>query len=150
MTRAVLDTNVLVSALINPYGPARHIFNAFRQGSFELVTSVACLLELERVLSRLHIRRTYKLGEDDIYGYILVLGTRGTVVAVPEETGPMCSDPGDDKFLVCALVADAEVVVSGDPDLLAMNGVLDIAVMTPKDFAVTVLGGWQPTLPGIG
>ena len=150
MTRAVLDTNVLVSALINPYGPAIHIFNAFRQGSFELVTSVACLLELERVLSRLHIRRTYKLGEDDIYGYILVLGTRGTVVAVPEETGPMCSDPDDDKFLVCALVADAEVVVSGNPDLLEMNGVLGIAVMSPKDFAVTVLGGWQPALPGIG
>jgi putative PIN family toxin of toxin-antitoxin system len=149
VTRAVLDTNVLVSALINRYGPPRHIFKAWRQGRFELITSLPCLLELEDVLRRPRIHHKYKLGEDDIYRYILLLGTQGTVVPVPEETSPMCRDPDDDKFLVCALVGQAQVIVSGDPDLVQMNGVAGVAVVTPRDFAVATLGGWQPALPGL-
>jgi len=149
VTRAVLDTNVLVSAFINNYGPSRHIFKAWHQGKFELVTSLPCLQELDQVLRRPRLQRKYKLGDDDIYRYILFLATQATVVPAPRKATPICQDPDDDKFLLCALVGKAQVIVSGDPHLLEMNGVWDIAVVTPRDFAVTTVGGWQPTLPGI-
>jgi putative PIN family toxin of toxin-antitoxin system len=146
---AVLDTNVLVSALLSPYGPSRYIFEFWRQGKFELVTSLPCLAELDDVLHRSHIKGKYGLSENDIDRYALLLATGGTVIAVPEDPEPMCQDPDDDKFLVCALLGKADVVVSGDSDLLLVNGIAGIAVVTPRDFAVAFLGGWQPILPGI-
>lgn len=149
MILAVLDTNVLVSTLLCRYGPPRFIFDGWRQGKFELVTSLPCLEELEDVLGRDHIQRKYGLSKDDIDRHILLLGMRGTVVAVPQHPEPMCGDPKDDKFLVCALLGRASVVVSGDRHLLEVNGVAGIAVVRPRDFAETFLGGWQPTLPGM-
>ncbi len=80
MIRAVLDTNVLISALINRRGPSRHIFKAWQEGDFELVTSLPLLQELDRALHYDRIQRKYALGEDDIYTYILLLATQGTVV----------------------------------------------------------------------
>jgi putative PIN family toxin of toxin-antitoxin system len=146
---AVLDTNVLVSAFLSPYGPPRYIFECWRQGKFELVTSLPCLNELDDVLHRSHIMGRYGLGEDDIDKYTLLLATAGKVIAVPEDPAPMCRDPDDDKFLVCALLAQAGIVVSGDSDLLEVNGIAGITVVNPRDFAVIFLGGWQPSLPGI-
>ena len=149
MILAVLDTNVLVSALLSPYGPSRYILESWRQGKFELVTSLPCFQELDDVLHRGHIKGKYGLSEDDIGNYNLLLAKGATVVAVPQDPEPMCEDPDDDKFLVCALLGKADVVVSGDPHLLEVNGIAGIAVVTPRDFAEAFLGGWQPTLPGI-
>jgi putative PIN family toxin of toxin-antitoxin system len=149
VTLAVLDTNVLVSALLSRYGPSRYILECWHQGKFELVTSLPCLLELDEVLHRDHIKGKYRLSEDDISDYMLLLAMGATVVAVPEDPKPMCADPNDDKFLVCALLGKAGVVVSGDPHLLEVNGLAGVAVVTPRDFAVAFLGGWQPTLPGV-
>lgn len=149
MIRAVLDTNVLVSGLISPYGPSRHIFTTWQEGRFELVTSLPCLEELDRVLHYSRIQSKYQLAEDDIFAYILLISTPGDVVPVPQVSNRICDDAGDDKFIVAAIAAEAQFVVSGDSDLLSMNGFAGIEIVTPRDFAIDVLGGWQPMLPGI-
>jgi len=141
--------HVLVSALLSRHGPSRHILRCWGQGKFELLTSLPCLLELDDVLHREHIKGKYGLTEQDIENYNTLLATGATVVAVPENPEPMCKDPDDDKFLVCALLGKAHVVVSGDADLLEVDGIAGIAVVTPRDFPLSFLGGWQPTLPGI-
>lgn len=141
MIRAVLATNVLISAFINRHGPSRHIFNAWQEGKFELVTSLPLLQELDRALHYDRIQRKYALGEDDIYAYILLLGTQGTVVPMPLEISPMSRDPADDKFLACALVGRAQYVMSGHQDLLALGTFAGVKVVTPKHFATEILAG---------
>lgn len=56
MLKAVLDTNVLVSALISPNGTPAQLINAWREKKFELVVSPAILEELAEVLQRGGIR----------------------------------------------------------------------------------------------
>lgn len=48
---------------------------------------------------------------------------------------PVCRDPSDDKFLACARAAAADVIVSGDSDLLALGRWEGIAILSPRQFA---------------
>ncbi len=147
MIRAVLDTNVLISAFINRHGAPRHIFKAWQEGKFEIVTSLPLLLELDRALHYDRILRNYALSEDDIYVYLLLLGTQTIVVPALPDIGGVCADPEDDKFLACALVGQAQFVVSGDPDLLDVGTFAGARIITPRDFATQVVGGWQSAFP---
>lgn len=149
MIRAVLDSNVLISAFINRYGPSRHIFKAWQEGKFELVMSLPLLHELDSVLHYDRIQQKYALGEDDIYAYILLLGAQGAVMPMPSGIDAVSRDPADNKFLACALAGRAQFVVSGDQDLIDLGAFAGITIVTPRDFAIEILGGWQPTLPGI-
>ena len=150
MIRAVLDTNVLISAFIIRHGAPRHIFNAWREGKFELVTSLPILQEVDDVLHRPNIQRKYALGEDDIYAYLLLLGAQAIVVPVLPDIGAVSADPKDDSVLACALVGQAQFVISGDHHLLDLGAFAGAQIVTPREFATKVVGGWQPTLPQIG
>lgn len=149
MIRVVLDTNVLVSAFISTHGPSRHIFKAWRKGEFELTTSAPLLGELNRVLHRRHVQEKYRLREADILAYLGLLRIRGTLVAIPPLVRPICSDPSDDRLLACAVIAQASYLVTGDKEVLLLDRVGAAQIVTPRTFAAQVLGGWQPTLPGI-
>jgi putative PIN family toxin of toxin-antitoxin system len=147
--RAVLDTNVLVSALITPSGPPRRILTSWRDGEFELFTCLPLLRELNRVLHYPRLQGKYGLREADIFAYLGLLRIRGTIVPIPDEIPPMCSDPTDDKLLACALVAQAGYVVTGNRHLLILEKVGSAQIVTPNAFAAAVLAGWQPPLPGL-
>lgn len=95
------------------------------------------------------IQDKYGLTEDVINGYLLAVQTHGTLVTAPSFQGTLCEDADDDKFLICALAGGAQYVVSGDPDLLNMNGFAGISILTPRDFVAGVLDVSQPALPGI-
>jgi putative PIN family toxin of toxin-antitoxin system len=148
--RAVLDTNVLVSALITPSGPPRRILTAWRRREFELLTCLPLLRELNRVLHYPRLQGKYNLREADIFAYLGLLRVRGTIVAIPDEIPPMCSDPTDDKLLACALVAQASYVVTGNRHVLILDQVGPAQIVTPSTFATMVLGGQQPPFPDTG
>ena len=141
MIRVVLDTNILVSALINRHGAPRQILRAWQEGKFELVTSLPLLHELDRVLHYTRIQRKYELGDDDIYAYITLLGSQGTVVPALPQISRVSRDPTDDKFLSCALVGGAQFVVSGDQDLLELVTFAEIRMTTARDFLTELLRG---------
>lgn len=117
LRRVVVDTNVLVSAILMPLGnPRRAVDKALDDGV--LLFSEATLNELAEVLSRPKFNH-YVSAEDRM----LFLGTLGsTAEFVPiVQLVRECRDPRDDKFLEVALNGRAELILTGDADLLGMH-----------------------------
>ena len=118
--RAVLDTNVFVSALISPKGPPAALLRALRSGRFTLVSSPPINEEIIEVLNRPYIRDRYGVG-DRIFDVSFVLWELAEVVIdLPEVK--VCSDPDDDKFLATAVAGGVDYLVTGDvADLLRLH-----------------------------
>ena len=129
--RAVLDTNVLVSALISPGGGSARLLLELRSGAFELIASPLLLAELRDVLRREKFRRYVSEAEAD--AYVELIRTEGVVRADPAPSPePLSADP-DDEFLVdLARDAQADALVTGDAHLLALRAI--IPAMTPGEF----------------
>ena len=124
--RVVLDTNVLVSGIFFGGLPGQ-ILDEWADGRLELVVSPAILDEYLRVCTRIGESRS---GVE--YESVLAAITgHGVLVADTAWSEPITVDPDDDKFMLCALAADA-IVVSGDTDLLDASGWEDVKVLTPR------------------
>lgn len=137
MTRAVVDTNVIVSGVIAPHGAARRILEAWHAGRFTLVTSEAIIAEVARVLRYPRIRDRYDLTEDDVTAVVDSLRTDAEVVAGLYEVR-RSTDPADDMFLACALEGYAEYVVSGDRHLLDIGSYHGVLIAMPRQFAAVL------------
>ena len=128
--RIVADTNCLVSRLLLPESvPAKAIRKAVDDG--QLLISDARLEELADVLSRPKFDRYISL--EDRQEFIRVLSRVAERVAI---TSPIkaCRDPKDDKFLELAVSGDADVIVTGDGDLLALHPFRGIEIITPAEY----------------
>ena len=137
MPRAVLDTNVLVSALISPGGPSAALVLDLSAGAFELVASPTLLAELGEVLGREKIRRY--VSEAEAVAYVDLIRHEATILDDPAPSAPPLSADPDDEYLVdLARAAAADVLVSGDAHPLDLRDRLP--VMTPAEFLAT-LGG---------
>jgi putative PIN family toxin of toxin-antitoxin system len=135
--RAVLDTNVLVSALISPGGPSAALLLELRAGAFELVASPTLLVELREVLGREKFRRY--VAEAEAIAYVDLIGHEATILDDPAPSGrPLSVDPDDEYLVDLARAAAADVLVSGDAHLLDLRD--HLPVMTPAQFLAT-LGG---------
>jgi putative PIN family toxin of toxin-antitoxin system len=135
--RAVLDTNVFVSGLINPKGPPAAVLKALRSGRFTLVSSLPINEEIIEVLNRPYIRDRYGLG-DRIFDVSFILwGVAELVINLPDVT--VCSDPDDDKFLATAVGGGADYLVTGDVgDLLHLHKYEDVTIVSPREFAAVL------------
>jgi len=135
--RAVLDTNVFVSGLINPKGPPAAVLKALRSGRFTLVSSPPINEEIIEVLNRPYIRDRYGLG-DRIFDVSFILWeVAELVIDLPDVR--VCSDPDDDKFLATAVGGGADYLVTGDVgDLLPLHKYKDVTIVSPREF-VSVL-----------
>lgn len=128
--RIVLDTNVLVSALITKGTPPDLLYQAWEAGSCQLVTSRAQLAELERVLAYKKLRPFITL--DEAEALLETIDSAADVVAeIPEiDRSP---DPGDNVILATAIAGEAELLVTGDRSgLLALESVRGIPIVTPR------------------
>jgi putative PIN family toxin of toxin-antitoxin system len=132
--KIVLDTNVLISGIYFS-GPPGTILQAWRSRKFQLAVSIEILEEYLNVAERLASR--YPGIE---YGGILDLIVQNAeLVEAPDLPEPVCEDPDDDKFLACALAARANIIVSGDSDLLKASGHEGIQILTPKAYVTNWL-----------
>jgi uncharacterized protein len=130
VTRAVLDSNVLVSALIAPTGAPAKLVVAARGGSFDLIASPLLLAELESVLRRDKFRGLVDI--ERVVAYMEFLRREAHVVPDPDAPSPVrCEDPGDD-YLVALAHDQRAVLVSGDRHLLDLAG--EIPVFSPGEF----------------
>ncbi len=132
--RAVLGTNVYVSGTILSRGTPFEILEAWRRQAFILVTSEAIIGEIERVLRYPHIRDRYAIVEQDIARLVESLRADALIAPGDYEVSGVSRDPDDDKFLACALEAQADCIVSGDPDLLTLGCYRGIAILKPHEF----------------
>ncbi len=132
--RAVLDTNVFVSGLINPKGTPAAILRALRSKRFTLVSSPPINEEIIEVLNRPRIRDRYGWG-DRIFDVSFILWeVAELVIDLPDVR--VCSDPDDDKFLAAAVGGRADYLVTGDVgDLLHLHKCKDVTIVSPREFA---------------
>ena len=131
--RVVLDTNILVRALIMPQGSVGPVILHLREGHYTLFYAWSLLEELVDVLNRPRIRVKYNLSEQDIHTVVSLILLRGEEVKNPEPIRA-CRDPKDNKFLEVAVSGEADVIVSGDEDLLVLNPFRRIPILPPADF----------------
>jgi putative PIN family toxin of toxin-antitoxin system len=98
------------------------------------VTSEAIIVEIERVLRYPRIRDRYGITQSDVDR--LAASLRADALVVPGEytIPPICSDPGDDQVLACAVEAQADCIVTGDLDLLMLGSHEGTAVLKPHEF----------------
>lgn len=131
--RAVVDTNILVRAVIRPTGAVGPVLMRLRQGDYILLYAQPLLEELVDVLNRPRIRDKYQLTDQDIQTVIGLILLRGEAV-LPQERITACRDPRDDKFLEVAVAGEANVIVSGDDDLLVLHSFAVIPILSPAAF----------------
>ncbi len=131
MSKVVLDTNVLVSALIKKEGKPAQILRYV--DDVELVMAEELLTELEEVLHRRHIQHKYHLTDADIGEYLAQLRTASTLVQLHTRVDVVI-DPDDNMFIACAVDGGAAYIVSGDPHLLDLQAYEGIRILTPAAF----------------
>jgi putative PIN family toxin of toxin-antitoxin system len=130
--RVVLDTNVFVSALLNPDRRISLILYSLAEGKYRLLYSRDSLGELVRVVSRPRIMRGL-LDDFDIKELIALIKFRGQEI-LPSVSIKACRDLSDNMFLEIAVEGNADLIVSGDDDLLSLSPFQGIPVITPARF----------------
>jgi uncharacterized protein len=128
--RAVLDPNVIISALLSPEGAPARAVRAWLHGEFELVVSPLLLNELSRALAYPKLRKRIEPEEAD--HVVDWLGRAGTMSPDPDDPPLIRSpDPGDD-YLIALAQAERAALVSGDQHLLGLAE--DLPIFSPVVF----------------
>lgn len=133
MIRAVVDTNILVRAVIKPLGTVGPVLRRLRDGAYVLIYSEPLLTELVDVLNRPRIKDIYGLAPEDIETIMAIILLRGEAV-VPTRRITISRDPKDNMFLEAVVDGDADIIVSGDDDLLELKVFEGISIVTPVEF----------------
>ncbi len=128
--RVVLDTNVLISALLFK-GKLSRIVALWQEGKILPILSRETFDELRTVLEypkfSLTAAEIKSLMEHEILPFF-------EVVQVSEHVRGECRDPGDDKFISCAISANAEFIVTGDKDLYDLKKYQFVRIIHASDF----------------
>ena len=129
MRQVVLDPNVIVSAAISPNGATGRLLRLGLAGRFQIVVSPLLLAEIRKVFERPGLRRFFDLDA----ALELLASIEGAAVLHPDpSTGPAVSrDPADDYLLALSRVANVDLLVSGDRDLLAISD-YDPPIVAPR------------------
>jgi uncharacterized protein len=128
--RAVLDPNVIISGAISPRGAPADVLRSLATGEFELIASQALLAELERALAYPKLRP--HISEPDAADLLRWVADSASPVIDPDKEPPVHSRDPDDNYLINLASAYRAALVSGDKDLLALEG--EIPVFSPRAF----------------
>lgn len=128
--RIVADTNTLVSRLLLPESvPAKAVRKAVNDA--QLLISNTTLEELADVLSRPKFDPYVSV--EDRQEFIRVLSRVAERVDIISPI-KACRDPKDDKFLEVAINGEADLIVTGDKDLLALHPFREVEIITPREY----------------
>jgi hypothetical protein len=114
----VIDTNVLISAALFKTSLQDKVFDKARS-------------ELKEVINRTKFDKYFKAGDRSKFLARFVAETK--FINVTHRVSK-CRDPKDDMFLELALSANANCIITGDPDLLALHPFENIPIISPKEF----------------
>jgi uncharacterized protein len=132
--RAVLDANVIISALIQPKGASGQILTSLLDAnSFELIVSPAILAELRRSLSYPKVRKYIKSSDEDLDLWVASIELIAQPVDGNIRIHAVAEDP-DDKYIEAAVEGLAQFVVTGDKHLLSLKSYENIRIVTPRVF----------------
>jgi putative PIN family toxin of toxin-antitoxin system len=129
-SRIVIDTNVIISALlIKKSVPFQVVSTAFEQGI--ILYSNPTFNELKQVVFRRKFDRYLTSEERNIF--LFKFANESESVEIKEEI-KACRDAKDDKFLELAVNGNADLIITGDIDLLVLNPFREIEIITPEVF----------------
>jgi uncharacterized protein len=129
--RLVLDTNVLLSALLFRVGAVSWLRIAWQSKTIRPLASRETTAELIRVLAYSRFRLNEAERQDLLADYLPWCET--VTIASPAAV-PDCRDPFDRPFLELALAAQADALLTGDGDLLALAPDFAVPILTPRAF----------------
>lgn len=135
--RIVVDTNIIISAIYFG-GLPRALFELFERGDFEVVASHSIIEEYEEVIHRVQ-KKSKSRDPKEIAHFIRVI-TEKSILIQPRHRKKYSRDPDDDKFIHCAQSGKAIYIVSGDSDLLDLEQVDDIEIITAREFVNRIKG----------
>lgn len=136
--RIVVDTNIVVSALVFRSGRVAWMRQAWQHGTLVPLVCRETIDELLRVLAYPKFRLTAEEREELLAEFL----PYAEVVRLPTPWPdlPQCRDAKDQMFLVLAHVTKADMLVSGDADLLAMRGMFPGAIAAAEELAMRLAG----------
>jgi putative PIN family toxin of toxin-antitoxin system len=141
MNRVVLDTNIIVSALLQPLGPPAQVFSLAAGGSIQLCISGEVYAEYEEVIRRPRFRRD----ETVIAAALDTIREKGFWVK-PTEAIRACADPDDDIFLECAQAVRASYLVTGNLKHFPAAW-LETRIVTARRFLEIMVGETEQESP---
>ena len=131
--RVVLDTNVLVSALHFPKGSLSSVWQLLLEGKYRLILSPSIIEETATIL-----RGRFLWRESHIQDTLKLLARKAALVRPSVVLDAVPDDPKDNHILASALAGEADMVVSGDRDLLRLKEYAAIPIVRPMDFLRTL------------
>ena len=114
--RAVIDTNIWVSSLLNPFGLPARLRKSFEEGLFHAIISAPMMEELADVLNRPRIKSKFEITEEDIVGLLSLLEDRAEDVSVSGSVN-ICRDKNDDIVIETAIKGRTKYLVTRDDDI---------------------------------
>jgi putative PIN family toxin of toxin-antitoxin system len=127
--KVVIDTNVLVSAVLKGRIPRAVIQFIFDNPDWEWIASTEIVLEYKEVLSR----SKFKLTDEAISGWFEIIDTFITLIDVNLEID-FPRDRKDAKFLACAIAAKADFLITGDSDFNQAQTLVDTTIISVSLF----------------
>jgi uncharacterized protein len=131
LVKAVVDTNIWISALLNSAGASRQIAERLEADQFALICSNELIVELTQVLARPKFVRIINSNQADRF---IALLQRKAVLVQLQDVAAISRDPKDDVFLACAAISDSDYLVSGDLDLLDLQTHWRTQIISPAKF----------------
>jgi putative PIN family toxin of toxin-antitoxin system len=127
--RIVLDTNVLISGIFWR-GVPNQILSLWRDKKLVFVVTLEILEEYSRVANELSSKHQ-KIDLNPLFELLTVESEFCTPVKLFKH---ICEDPDDEKFIECAIAGNVKYIVTGDNDLLKINGYRHIKIVRPQVF----------------
>ncbi len=141
MIRAVLDANVVVSAILTPAGPPGRVLSAAHEGRVRLVASRPILQEIDRVLREPRLATRHGRSQRQIQELLRGLEAIAVMTKGESRFEIIEADPPDNRYLECAVEGRAGWIVTGDAHLLILREFRGIRIARPREFLSTLEGG---------
>jgi putative PIN family toxin of toxin-antitoxin system len=137
MIRVVLDTNVLVSAILTPAGPPARILQLALEGRLRITLSAGIIKEINLVFQYSKLKKvmkkqrlSYRIVEEVILKILKVASITPGTMLIQE----VSRDPADNLILSCAAEGQADFIISGDKDLTELVSYEGISIVDPASF----------------
>jgi uncharacterized protein len=140
--RVLLDSSILISFLLTPHAdhPIARVVRAVVAGRCELLLPKDLIEEVKEVTqSKRHLNKRITAAD---LGDVIDILSLGAIEApdIPGDIPALTRDPKDGYLLACAVVGQADYIVSGDDDLLALREVEGVRMVSAREFW-EILGG---------
>jgi len=131
MLKLVIDTNVIISALLKPQSNPALVASLILQGNCPLCLSDEILVEYEEVLA---LDKFKRLDQASVKEFLSTLKRRALWVVPKVSIDKVAKDPADNAFLECALEAKADFIITGNKKHFPFEEFKGSRIVSPREF----------------